>query len=163
LEPRQPPPGPQLGVRTQPHPIFERARFAVEEQLKLTEFVRDHRPQIYDLIAGGEPLLPAADSAVDSGGSMVAWVLPLAARVALAGSSEADFRRAVAWVRAALPAADPVSVLSALTLIYLAHHGQEEASADPHRVQLWQRIGWEIESLLESAAPECPSNGTERV
>jgi hypothetical protein len=135
----------------QPQPILERARVAVEEQLNLTEFVRDHRSQIYDLIAswGTPPAL--ADCDVDSDGGMVAAVLPLAARIALAGSSEADFRRAVAWVSAALPGADPVSVLSALTLIYLAHQGQEDAS-DPHHAHIWQRINREIESLLGSAA-----------
>jgi hypothetical protein len=147
----EPPSDPQFGVRMQPQPILERARFAVEEQLNLTEFVRDHRPQIYDLIASWEPLLSAADCDGDSGGGMVAAALPLAARIALAGSSEADFRRAVAWVGAVLPAADPVSVLSALTLIYLVHQGREDASADPHRAQIWQRINCEIESLLESA------------
>jgi len=133
-------------------PILEKARVAVEEQLDLTEFVRTYRPRLYDLITSCEDPLSAADCDVDSGSSMVTAALPLTARIVLAGSSEVDFRRAVAWVSAVLPAADPVSVLSALTLIYLVNQGREGALGDPDRAQVWQRINCEVESLLESAA-----------
>lgn len=132
--------------------VLGKARVAVEEQLDLTGFLRDHRSRIDDLIVNCEAPPAAADCDADSGASMAAAALPLAGRILLAGSSPADFRRAVEWVGAILPAADPVSVLSALTLIYLVDRGRASAWGNPNRAQAWERIDREIESLLKSAA-----------
>jgi hypothetical protein len=132
--------------------VLGKARVAVEEQLDLTEFLRDHRSRIDDLIVNCEAPPGAADCGADPGASMAAAALPLAGRILLAGSSPADFRRAVEWVGAILPAADPVSALAALTLIYLVDRGRASAPGDSNRAQAWERIDREIETLIESAA-----------
>ena len=135
--------------------LLKTARFAVEEELRLTDFIRTCRRQICQAIEDFERGVSGADcdnDAAESNTVFVAECLPLAARIVNAGATREDFQRAVEWVNESKPDADPVSVLSALTFIYLVQEGLEDSQRD---CQIWKRIKRRVNNFLDIVATKC--------
>jgi len=142
--------------------LIKTARFAVEEELRLTDFIRTCRRQICQSIEDSERGVSGADchsEEAESNMVFVAECLPLAACIVHAGASRADFRRAVEWVSESKPNADPVLVLSALTFIYLVQEGLEDSQQD---CLTWKRIRRRVNNFLinlSSAPPQSQAPG----
>ena len=81
--------------------IHGNARIAVEEELKLTDYIQRFGPQIFRAIEGREQDLddPARHpECADLDAAFVSECLPLAIHVVYAGSSGENLKRAVEWV-----------------------------------------------------------------
>jgi hypothetical protein len=97
-------------------PVFENASHAVK-LLNADEFIKKHRSEIFERLAGAE----ASVKGMGPEGNVVfvAECLPFVAAIVHVGSTLDKFREARDWVRGKLEHADAVSVLSALTFLYI--------------------------------------------
>jgi hypothetical protein len=134
--------------------VLKLARLAVEEKLKLAEFIRSQRRQIFQSIEDREQYSKSTDDGenqeASTGTAFAAECLPVASRIIIAGSSAADFRRAVQWATELAPDTDPVSILAGLTLVYLAQEGCEDSPRDPQENPVWERLKYQIQKLTRT-------------
>src|SRR3990172_2887136 len=105
---------------------LERAAEAVEKRLKAGRFIEGHKGIIFEKLEDNYRRVKDRDQAQLM---FFATSLPLAGSIIQLGTTAEDFRRANEWVRESLPDADPVAILSTLTLIYVVNKGWEEAAA----------------------------------
>jgi len=129
---------------------FEKAQQAVEEQLNADGFIDSQKRTIFEKLE--ENYLSVKDQ--DQAQLMfIAASLPLAAAVIHVGTTLEDFRRANKWVKESLPDADPVSILSTLTLIYIVNKGWQDAagSGDEHKKMVWNEMAGWVQSVVDYA------------
>lgn len=110
---------------------LEMAKEAVTEKLKLDgpdssgqdTFIQKHQEEIFDKL---EHLYTNEER--DHEFAFIAASLPLISGVIHVGSKVDDYREATRWIKEDknMPNADPASVLSALTFIYLVDRGVDE-------------------------------------
>jgi hypothetical protein len=135
-------------------PIFEKAREAVEENLKAQDFINQHRVEIYARLEECDERVTKAQSEGKVNGEadivFIAECLPMVAAILHVGSTLQNYREAIKKVSDALPDADPVAVLSALTFLYIVERGQNEAPAD--KTEAWKRIAKRVSRLTAGGA-----------
>ena len=79
----------------------------------------------------------------------IAESLPIISAVIQVGSKLDNYRKAKEWVRGKLPDADPVSVLAALTFLYIVEMGREEyENSTEIRVYKFTKPGKEPETVV---------------
>jgi hypothetical protein len=79
----------------------------------------------------------------------VAESLPPIAGLVHFGGTLSSYRNAENWIRAAVPDAEPGSILSALVLLYLTDRALRCFSAEPTRAATWNHIRNRIEGCLQ--------------
>ncbi|GET36550.1 hypothetical protein [Microseira wollei] len=168
---------------------LEKAIEAVEEKLDVEDYIFEHIDLIYHKL---EQCDLRAKKAENDGNQryqcdmmFIAESLPVISAIIQVGSKLENYNSAKKWVRDELPDADAVSVLSALTFLYIVGMGQGEHENSTYVIEypglgkvnkrdIWNRISERVNrrflSLGESAnaAPiQSPepldklSNGTE--
>ena len=137
------------GMNIPEKPAVERAREVVVDQLKVDHFIESHQEEIYKQLE--ENARRTREEGCEGKLMFMAESLPLISGIVHVGSSLENLTNATEWVRRLLPKADPVSILSALTFIYIVEKGAQEfaASQDAEKRNLLVRIGREVEGLLE--------------
>jgi hypothetical protein len=121
----------------------------VENQLKVAQFIDSHKDQIY---AKMEANYQRVRDEQQAHLMFVALSLPLVSGVIHVGSTLQDFKRASEWVKQKLRVADPVAILSTLTLVYIVEKGLREFadSGDLARKEQWEGMNEWMQSLLHA-------------
>jgi len=130
-------------------PVFEFARLAVEEYLKAQDFIKQHHSEIFKRLADAEERARARDAGPESNVVFVAECLPFVAGIVHVGSQLNDFREARDWALKKLPYADAVSVLSALTFLYIVEKGLR--FGNPAELPVWQSMSHRLDSFLAAS------------
>jgi hypothetical protein len=137
---------------------FEKPRIAVEDKLKVKDFIERHIDGILDRIE--HSYLNSKDEPAGHL-TFIAECLPIVSFVVHVGSSRGDFKAATEWVHETLPDADPGSVLSALTFIYLVAQGRKRYSGNDETASVsekekrakkrdnWEAIHARVQDLLD--------------
>jgi hypothetical protein len=133
---------------------FDKANSAVEV-LGIANFIENHKEHIYERLEHYESDRCAQTNAwlqdrvreeefVNEGSEcdmiFIADNLSLIRGVVYVGSSLDNFNKAVQWAKKIVPGADSVSVLSALTFIYIVERGWNEFKDDKEKQNFWQSI-----------------------
>lgn len=147
-----------MKVRAIMQSVYERARVAVEEKLKINDFINLHWDAIEKRVLDAESRV--ADMKAGANVVFVAECLPFVAGIVHVGSELVNFRMAREWVRAELPNADAVSVLAALTFLYIVGIGLDRA--DPEKVTTWESIQHRVDTLLVPPKPPTAADGMNR-
>ena len=138
---------------------YEQATVAVIDKLEIDGFIEDHWDEIEKRVLDVERRVEEAkkEGKLEQGGNVifVAECLPFVAGIVHVGSNLDKFRVARKWVDAELPNADAVSVLSALTFLYLVMEGKKKAEGDQEKVEKWEKIQCRVDSLL--VPPKSPT------
>jgi len=129
---------------------LERAAEAVEKRLKAGRFIESHKAIILGKVEDNYRRVKDGDQAQLM---FFATSLPLAGSIIQLGTTAEDFRRANEWVRESLPDADPVAILSTLTLIYVVNKGWDEATAsdDDEKKIIWNEMAELVQSAVNYA------------
>jgi hypothetical protein len=132
--------------------IYKKAKEAVEERLKAQEFIEQHRPEIYARLEECDRRVVTAKDLAGGEADVIfiAECLPMVAAILHVGSTLRNYREGVKWISDSLPDADPVTVLSALTFLYIVEHGQVDARPDEAKMEVWRRISNRVSRLLET-------------
>ena len=136
--------------------VYEQASIAVVAKLKIDGFIEAHWEEIERRILDVESrVAEAKQRGMDQGANVifVAECLPFVAGIVHVGSTLDRFREAKKSVGAELPNTDAVSVLAALTFLYIVGKGKELAEGDPGKLKKWQSIQHRVDSLLEPLTP----------
>jgi hypothetical protein len=131
--------------------VYEQADTAVADKLKIDGFIEEHWDEIEKRVLDVESRVAGMGQGANV--IFVAECLPFVAGIVHVGSTLDKFRDAKKWVEAQLPHADAVSVLSALTFLYVVDKGKELAKADPEKLKKWQSIQRRVNSLLDPPNP----------
>lgn len=140
---------------------LEKAKQAVQT-LGVDDFISDNEDLIYrkledcDIRAFKAQTIPSGDRCMEGyecDMMFIADSLPIVTGIVHVGSTLNELNAAKGWVRNSVPDADPISVLSALTLVYIAEHGYqkyqqdntliknaEDLGKDASRKEVWKRI-----------------------
>jgi len=126
---------------------IEKAKEVVEHQLQVASFIENHKQAIFDKLEENYMRVQKQEQAPLM---FIAASLPLISGIVHVGSTLEHFKSATAWVRDSLPEADPVSVLSTLTLIDVVERGWRdfEQSSDDQKRWLWRGIHQGVQALL---------------
>ena len=133
---------------------LEIAREAVENQLKVKEFIDDFKDTIYDKLEQREAHVTETEE--DRGdlqragnATFIAEGLALMSGVVTIGSTRENFDKASKWIKTLFPKAEPTPVFLALTLIYIVNKGKDdaEASGDDKQIEKWKRIHGRLEAF----------------
>ena len=122
------------------------AREAVEERLKINDFIKNNNVQLYGKL---EKCDLGVKNQPESDLLFIAECLPLINGIVQIGSTLADFNGAIQWIREKLPDAVPVSILSALTFIYIVETAIKDdlVSKDAAKKEIWKRIHERVKKL----------------
>ncbi|MBU7585014.1 MAG: hypothetical protein KAF91_19255 [Nostoc sp. TH1S01] len=96
----------------------------------------------------------------------IADSLPIVTGIVHVGSTVKELNDAKKWVKSIVPDADPISVLSALTLLYVAEHGYEKYQPDNTFIEGAEDLGEDAkrnkvwERIYERVKRRFSSNGT---
>ena len=147
--------------------VYKDAKIAVEQKLKINtddnHFIDEHWDEIEKRVLDVETRV--ADMGKGGNVIFVAECLPFVAGIVHVASTLDNFRTAKDWVKAVLPEPDAVSVLAALTFLYLVEKGKEEGKklaegdpeklekADPEKLKKWESIRQRVDSLLQPPKP----------
>jgi hypothetical protein len=126
----------------------DRVTYFVENLLDLADFISIHQESLYAQLEQSYRPLMAEPAAVMS---FIANVLPSFGGIIIVGSSVNRFSAATAAVRQQLgPNADPVSVLSALTFIYVVRKGLDyyKANKSEQEQEIWLRMYASVQGAL---------------
>jgi hypothetical protein len=137
-------------------PVYDKAHEVVKNQLKIGKFIEDHWEQIEKRLMDAEERVREAGTKGMSREANVVFVaecLPFVAGIVHVGSSLEDFRNAKKWVMDNLEHADPVSVLSALTFVYIVENGEASSTGNQEKLERWQSIHRRVDSLLNARKP----------
>jgi hypothetical protein len=154
--------------------LYEKAETAVKTYLHVDDFIEKHSPEIYAWLerryvesaqkrvkedtpsAAAEAItdLSSADEAEGLDDVMfIAESLPVISGIIHVGSRPNYFKDATEWIKKEFPDADanPASVLSALTFIYVVEKAQEyyKASGNEEKRRIWEHICKQVKNLLE--------------
>ena len=130
---------------------FERAREAVEEHLKVKEFIENHEQDIYEKLEKFEESASVASREDEH--AFIAESLPLIEGIVQVGSTPKDFEKASGWLKGLLPQADPALALSALVLMYVVGRGHQRFSIQGSSAQRasWERMFKRVQALQRKA------------
>lgn len=123
---------------------------AVEEYLKLNDFIELHKETIYEKLVEREEHITKAqgmeeddDLLYAGNAAFVAESLALMSGIVSVGTKKENYTKASVWIKGIFPKAeDATPVFLTLTLIYIANKGWEEANEteDKERKIVWNRI-----------------------
>lgn len=132
---------------------FDKAKEVVEDILGAKDFIESHEDEIFERLEEFE-----SRTTKNSEGDImfIAEALPLTSGIVHLGSTADNFKKAKAWVRTNLPDSDTVSILSALTFLYLVDKGwqkfsesKEISKTGEEKSVVWQRICQRTNKVLE--------------
>jgi hypothetical protein len=133
-------------------PVFEFACIAVEKHLKAQEFIETHHNEIFKRLSDAEARARAREAGPEANVVFVAECLPFVAGIVHVGSQLDDFREARDWALEKLPYADAVSVLSALTFLYIVEKGLKSATKENSaELPVWRSMSRRLDSLLPAS------------
>jgi hypothetical protein len=125
---------------------FEESKKIVEETLNLKEFITTHEADIFAKLESCD----AHTKKLESDGTImfITEILPLITAIIHVGSTSENFKDAKNWVRNSLPEADPVSVLTAITFLYIVNRGRAKYSNSKEKSEVWKRICQRANTLM---------------
>lgn len=133
---------------------LEIAREAVENQLKVSEFIDDFKDTIYGKLEEREAhVIETEEDRGDlqhaGNATFIAESLALVSGIVTIGSTRENFDKASEWIKTLFPKAEPTPVFLALTLIYIVNKGKDdaEASRDDEQIEKWKRIHGRLEAF----------------
>lgn len=127
--------------------------------LDVTEFIRRNIDGLYDKLEESDRL--AAGSPMNDDVMFVALSLPAVQGIIQFASSRKDLDVAMKWVKDHWKDKshdpDPMSILSALTLIYIVEEGVKRYEQDAERKKTWSRIRGRLGALKDEAQKVRPA------
>lgn len=126
---------------------LEKARSAVEE-LQISDFIETHKTEIFGRLKENYELAHSGKSEPESDLAFIADSLPLISAIIQVGSNKEVYLKACKWVQKSLPSANPSSVLSVLTFIYILEKGCKESSLDEASRETWENMRAAVKKSL---------------
>jgi hypothetical protein len=131
---------------------FDKAKEVVEDILGAKNFIESHQDEIFERLEEFDSRTTNSEGDI----MFIAETLPLTSGIVHLGSTADNFKNAKAWVRTNLPDSDTVSILSALTFLYLVDKGWQNFSKSDEltksgakRSEVWERICRRTKKVLE--------------
>lgn len=125
------------------------------DRLKLPAFFEEHPDYLQTVHNRLEEIDDEAVNAKVKGEmTFMALSLPLTNGIIHIGSNRRGLREAVDWARVNwIDWPDPLSILTALTLVYIVRRGWEQNRGTDNRAK-WARIGERVKMFSEEALPD---------
>lgn len=131
---------------------FDKAKEVVEDILGAQDFIESHQDEIFERLEEFDSRTKNSEGDI----MFIAETLPLTSGIVHLGSTADNFKKAKAWVRTNLPDSDTVSILSALTFLYLVDRGWQKFSksneltkSGAKRSEAWERICRRTKKVLK--------------